>query len=1208
MEGFPEEVPERRLNLDVSAILLAAHLEILTQVEEVFAPLRISSSLIPALAHMRNEVARHQQSRLATSRQIVDLADEGLLQRYEFGLPPDYENTQLVEECGEEWVALFEEVRASGGYLVGFLPVMRRDRSGPPAALPADADQYLVDCRGVAEALRGQGPLSSEEYRAVLEALGEEGRRGSKAIPRRGARLYCHANIPEVLATANVLLITCKRFQVYVEQKELDRARNELRDYEERLEVADWLASLIDQLRAGIDNGSYELIPAPPQRRTEPGKLSDRRPELDCLLDLFGFDAEDNDVIWVDDRFINSYIRRDTVPIIGINEVLKALVSAGVLDVHDYYAGVSRLRAANVRFIPLEKDEILYHLGQARVNSGAVVETRELEILRRYVAACLLQADILQRPSEDEGAPNRQGETAFVLGLGRAVHDTIFALWTTEADNEIECRARGEWLLSNVYIDYLALRNLTLLSEPEYDNLYPVAVSLVMLFSEAFVPEPIKVDDETSVRRKYFGWLFNRVLRRRFDADPQLVAATANILKSVLNAQKEAVKDAPEDQVIWLLQAFYEDLPEPIRDELGHDAEFLASIGITSTLAISIDGFHFDPGDFFRAATEAINNREATIAPVDSDEEIVFRPLDDSRNRVAFLLECPTSGFRRSVVTDDLGLLLDSPREREAVLRRNRHWFDCSESEFARAVADIVSTRDPRRRMEQAASWRQSSAAVYYESLYDQLSNREPFLATDLLPPRLAGLTRHLRLAPQAEPGESFQSMLATATQQLVHEEGLSATIGRFLGLPVPLPSMLVEAVIELPLEDRRILVKRLLRTGGSPVCKIHLVHLLSHLNDEPPVFQRLARWVIRDLLSAEGKREFDAFLAVLKWTSDEFNHWRETQVWSSQVRLAMVWAHAHRLFAILTSLSAPVSSIYTWFDQPGPRMPSEILKRDNDYWFDVAHPRQVTREAFLLGGISHGLSKETADLLDENLYGLLVAEVFPEIDGKRWPNLGLLRDPTLARNSLGSFLGGDRLERLLPLLGGEDASMLTSSSLRALVEQALDKLAESSSHVVAWMQLFAVLGDLPPYEGLADRLRAVISGTDFASLFRLDVETAAFALQVASLQVSNLDDENLRHYLREQLVKTAQALAERDSGDVLKVRPLLVECALRVSLPAQSSQVVVGEFVDLLTQLVIAWNAMIPKVKPVVQVLYDELPISQAQQFCPLLVRLRAY
>ncbi|MBE7557282.1 MAG: trypsin-like peptidase domain-containing protein [Anaerolineales bacterium] len=385
LSGFPDSRPPWRLNLDITAILLAAHLDILTEIEETFRPLHIPAALIPALLRMRERVSLSQPSRLEIYRQIIDLQQRNMLAVVQCEVSPDYANPELVTELGEEWVALFEEVRTNSGYLVDYLPLHKRVSGDPPTVLPEDAAQYLVNCRGVVEALREQGPLSEEAYGDVIQALGTEGVVISDTVPTPGKLLYCYGNIPEVLAEANLLQLVCERFQVRVSQREFERVQKELKGYEQRRATAEWLDRLIDRLNRGVDDGTYAIIPTPPHEEGEMEERAAENPDVECLRTVLKFEATEGDVIWADDRWINSYLHRNGVPIIGINEILKSLVGAGTLMAGEYYQKLIKLRTANVRFIPVQTDEVIYHLRQARVENRRLVETQELEILRRSI-------------------------------------------------------------------------------------------------------------------------------------------------------------------------------------------------------------------------------------------------------------------------------------------------------------------------------------------------------------------------------------------------------------------------------------------------------------------------------------------------------------------------------------------------------------------------------------------------------------------------------------------------------------------------------------------------------------------------------------------------------------------------------------------------------------------------------------------------------
>ena len=223
------------------------------------------------------------------------------------------------------------------------------------------------------------------------------------------------------------------------------------------------------------------------------------------------------------------------------------------------------------------------------------------------------------------------------------------------------------------------------------------------------------------------------------------------------------------------------------------------------------------------------------------------------------------TGTEKKVISEaTLELLLESSEEREAVLRRNRSWFDCSRETFEKAVAEIVSIEEPGRRIEKARSWIKNSAAVYYSKLYSKLyqniKTQQGFEASDLRPPSTEGLLRNYRLTTDVEAGSKLHEWLESQAKDLIQDVGIKMALLRFSNLPIPLPLALRNAVLDLSDEEQHTLIKELLRTAGSPLTQIHFVHLLIHTGDEKPSFWRLAKKIIRNLFSNEGKKKFVSF------------------------------------------------------------------------------------------------------------------------------------------------------------------------------------------------------------------------------------------------------------------------------------------------------------------------------------------------------------
>lgn len=1217
VSGFPEVVPQWRLHLDITAVLLAEHLEILDEVEASYSPLSIPGDLIPTLVRMLEKLSAHQPSQLRACQQIADLAEQGKLQSVDNQITVSSDNETLVEELGAGWVSIFGLAQANNGFLVDFLPLSKIGETGPPSSLPDDGGRYLVNCRAIVDSLLQYGPLSQESFNQALRDLGSiSGQYPSAPIPRPGSTLYCHANIPEVLATANLLGLACSQYQVHIESQELDRVRSVLQGHRRNEDLAVWVNGLIDRLNQGINQRTYQVLPIPRVGSAE-GNGEIREGEAStCLRGLLGFETKPGDVLWFDDRYLNGFQNSGKAQIIGINELLKSLVSAGALDKNGYYERIGRLRAANVKYVPIQKEEILHLLEQASVHDGVVVETQALITLRRYLAACLLHGGNLQKPSSVEAMANQNGELAFVIGVNRAITDSLIALWAPNDQNDDSRQPKSNWIVDNLYIDFLGLFNVTSSPNSLEDDYHAVALSLAGLVVQAIELIAGDLKQQRTDCSDFFEWLQRRLLLGRFEADPQLIRVTTKLIKDSLVETRANIDGNEESEAAqFLLQRLHQQLPEDIRNELSRDDEFMGQIGLNFQSVLSISGLGFEPNQFWQAASEAINGSEAHLKTIGSVSEVTFRPYSDTEIRFIH----PVNGEDQVVRNELLALLDESPLVRESVLENHPNWFDCPAPTRALAIAEIVSIDDPFRRIEAVNLSRKSSASLYYEGLFQAFSQTDRFERSDIRPTTAEALVQHLRIAPDIGVGSEFLAGLDTAAKTLIKEEGLEEAVSRVSGFPTALPNPIIETVYSLSDEDRLDLFKRLIDRTGSPISQLHLVHLMLRFADNQPVYLRLARRITKRLFSLRGTNEIEAFLGVLRWIYDDIGSWADARSWSAQVRLAISWAHANRIFAVFVSSGAPIPWLRSTFAGIRHQTSPEMFNPERENRFENSHPRRIERVQFLLSGLNYWLDGKSSALIDQNLSSAFAEQAFPEKDGQRVPDLALYGSPGLLENTLNSIFGVEFDGALEPLIGIEAATQFSQSSLKTLANQALDTLIQENNDSSAWFTLYAILGDLPLEGGLGEKLDLAIEGTDFVALFDSNPTLAGAALRLSSMQVRNLRDSESRQRIINGLIGVARSISRIESIDgppavgsekklstLEEMGPAFLEVALNLSMATDNANSPAAEFADLVTQIIEVCEGMIPMTKPVILKLCEELPIAEAQLFWPLLLRIR--
>jgi tetratricopeptide (TPR) repeat protein len=1213
---FSADTPSWRLHLDLTAVLLGAHLEILDLAANTFRSLHLPQDLVPALIQMREQLVVAQPELVRAAAQIQELRNRGALQVVDL-TPAQVTDEPLVEEMGLWWYTLFHHAREHQGYFVNFLPLHRQDHQGAPQALPEGADQLLVNCRAIVEALRHYGPLSLADYERALDALGVEGQGvWAGPLPPPGALLIFHANTSTMLAESQTLEAACERFQVVIEQRELDRLRSDLDADVQRRELNQWLSALIRRLNDGIDSGTFGIIPQPPERSVERRHRRRDMSDVPYLETLLRFSPQEGDVIWCDDRTINAYQHRDGVPLIGVNEVLKALLATGALDTNSYYERLLRLRAGNVRFIPLEADEILHHLGQARVEAGAVIETRALRILRRSVAAALLSNGVLQRPPL-HGAANTDGEIAWLHAHLHAVVKAIGEIWS-DGDDEQHCWAQAEWVLNQLYLDHLAFHHLLHQRQDLQRQEPPGEILLAAPILGHLIMQSLFIDvspERTDVRRRYLDWLKHRLLLRRFNSDPQLISTVTDMLKSaLLGAHATAMQEGAHGLVRRLLATVFTDLPEQIADTLASDPNFSEPLHLTGGPSIQVGDLIFDPDVFWRAATVAVNGGTTTITTEGSTEVITFRSPDQPFTEPMIDIVLLTTGQAQHVMHPDFALLADSEADRLAALRRNLAWFDCNEDEREVVLQEVAACADPRARIDLVDRWRTASTSVYYGRLHEFLRNPNNVDDPGLLPPSTLAMLQHLRLNHGTGPEFALHAALQQAADDLIRTEGLAAAIERLSGLPLELPPRLQAATERLPALELRALVKHLLRTAVSPPAVMHILAILLRTTTLGQTAARLARRLISFVVGPAGQTAFTTFHRLLLWLNNELAQDAEQRLLPAHLRLTIVWSHAHRLFSAFIAAGVPLDVLRERFSRVQRQISPEIFDPPFAYWYDCTHPRTLQFEQFVLSGLSYALRGREDQVMTRELAERIWTTLFAVSDSGPIPSRALLRDISQAGDMMSAWMGGDPGVRWAQLFGDESAALFNSTALQAVLSAAFSPDEESQTDAAPWTAVQAILGDLPPYPQVAAPLATSILRTNFAELIESNYSVGLFALQVAAMQAPHLEGFGVIDYLRTQFPRVIAVLRthhSRQSGNdnnqlFVDELPLLIDIAAHL---ARGGDAVAGaiRYCDLLSQLFDSWPALLPHSHPFVQRLCEELPLAQAQHFWRLLVRIRA-
>ena len=192
----------------------------------------------------------------------------------------------------------------------------------------------------------------------------------------------------------------------------------------------------------------------------------------------------------------------------------------------------------------------------------------------------------------------------------------------------------------------------------------------------------------------------------------------------------------------------------------------------------------------------------------------------------------------------------------------------------------------------------------------------------------------------------------------------------------------------------------------------------------------------------------------------------------------------------------------------------------------DIAHPKRVSREAFLLTGLGYATGEKGTDWWDKLIRRPLLDLVHPVADGETRLNVGLLRDSSLAGDLLGSFLAGDRSQVPYSILKDAAADVLLPANLKKLGAEAL-QAAQAVNSILGWNAIYRVFGDLPVEDGQRELMESAILNIDLAPLAD-DLSACETLLHAASMQAAALRSSSVTQHLSDQAVMIAGMLRKR--------------------------------------------------------------------------------
>ncbi|HUJ10191.1 MAG TPA: hypothetical protein VL171_09205 [Verrucomicrobiae bacterium] len=1189
----PIQTPNRAvkaLYLDTSAYINAHELGILPLVERSFPSLMVPPSLRKSLVQQLDASKESQPDWDAARRQVIKIVDQ---KKIAIWSPPPARLGEPASRDGvsREWWLALEETNHRDGLMVDMWPKLRDD--GEPFLPPVEILQRMTSGAALAEFLQEEGLISQSETKTALaEVASVSSGLPDATKPRNDQVIFIEQGVAEILAHAHILKPLVEAFKIVVPERAIMWLRYDQRAEELRNRVQSRIQMMIDRLRTS--NQIKDFVLSEEVRGASPELNLDAATKT--IAELLQAPAGDGHFVWVDDRFLNSHDTIGKVPTITTLELLDELQRGASLPNLGYFSYRHKLRKADFRYIHLKSDELLHYLMQAPERENRIVETAELAVLRKYFARAILDTGTIQIPPLNFAAPKPNGEIDFLVTATKGVIEVLEKIFATANQSERLQYARADWVLHAVWLDPSHLR--VILGQTPLREFAPAqAIKIAGLGEDLLLSRGLNRgifgDDERL--RRYMTWIETRLLK-----DQQRCDDAARQIRSLLEKSvSESSRGRKQDQVRLAVMAnWFLALPHRVRRSVRLNKDCRKALGITDRTVVNVADVAFKSSAFWVAAASAYDGAETKIAPVGGGEEFTVQLIRQNGH--------PTLTLRRAgmqekwgMEDDALDLLGNDLKRRIAVLDAHPEWFE-SVASHSRQAKQRIARLKRGERVPRLDKIRQRSAWHFYKALEMRLTSTHSSTLSQMSPPDAKELASYLRLRSSSN-GSLTAREFDLGAKRLVAELDLSEAFSRLASLPRNLPAAFLCEFDKLTNGGKKSFLSGLKNRTHSPLTRLHYLYLLRRGGSG---FTSEARQLKRELLNPQAESNASAFLQVLSWSWNQLGDTSEETSVSPTMRLALAWAHAEPLFALLRR-GSEAAQIETFFSSNNRLSPKETITGSAGEE-DAAHPRHLTPSIFLICGIAWALRDDAAAFAadDPSLLTRASEVCFRQHESLRWPRLEWLDDPTFWSNGLGSFFGEPREILLKPILGPERSAELSSQRVFREIEAAVSSLETTPSNHDAWLILGALLrapSSCPP--ALRARVKALIERYDVISGEFSETERFPILFAMAA-QAWPIGGASLAEHLVKKIATFAQWLSERGEKTTFKRELAVLNCAeaLARSAPPDRSA---GLFVRAIDACLNAWPNLANSL-PGGPGLFLALPPQQLAECWPLLMRLR--
>lgn len=717
------------IGLDVTSVMILAHLGMLKEVLEGFGRIAVSPDIFAFLYTERRRTEFHQPILLREATHLIELRRQDRIRPADTtGLGDEDEG--LSEEVGSENAALICAARRQQGFLVAKLPIYRPESLMEREAETAKFGDFLVSTSTLLHALSQGGRVSAAD-RGKTERLGSGANLHDAKfrVSLLKKPIFLAKSALTDLRSADLLdAVTAVGLDLRLHPGVLAEAESLVKTRQISERLREHIQGIRDALRSGIEAGKVVLLPRRAVDADPEGGAPDGFETTALLLEAAG----ECDAVCIDDRALNrlgGIARPDGVtPIASVLDVLRPLRDRKAIDSEKYVAARHRLREGGFAFVAPELDEVLTLVRQAPVQDGRLTENPELRVLRQ-TGARLAAIE----PAE---APDVQ---RFSFETLQAMTRAFRKLWEDSGapPDDVEARASYLWWEMTDFI--LGLR------EPADVHAAAERRSAgLRLCLETVLPPLVGVPPDVSAR--YKSWIEGRLLSMLRPVHGSTIVAARDAVREAL--------DSSDDVSALLGNLFLKQLPENLSNGvLSQHPDFAERCGFRLQQSITVEGVGIDVPVLFKAVRRAFRTGKPVELADTKGAKRLSIVADIESGEVAVTWD--ENGHERGARIPTLGILAPSKEARiralEEARRRYGPTFDLSPF-VRRAEKRALDAKQASVVLEEGAR----GVAWWQRGLADKIREGVGVTIEDFVPPDVSYYERFCGPDPRGKEREKY--------------------------------------------------------------------------------------------------------------------------------------------------------------------------------------------------------------------------------------------------------------------------------------------------------------------------------------------------------------------------------------------------------------------------------------------------------------------